>query len=140
VEAAQQAALAAYEGMWQAYDEAGRAPASNPDDPRLADHATGDALEALTTALGRLRSEGLVFEGTYVLQSPTVVELSPADSPTTAKIEDCQDTSGWVVVRADGEDYEDEPGGRRAVFADAELGDDGVWRVSGFAVREVGTC
>jgi hypothetical protein len=140
VAVAERLALAAYEGMWAAYDQAGRAPEADPDDPRLAEHATGDALEGLRTALGRLRDQGLVFEGTNVLLSPTVVELSPADSPTAAEIEDCHDTSGWVVVRADGGDYDDEPGGRRAVFADVERGDDGVWRVSGFAVREVGTC
>lgn len=140
VEAARSAALAAYAGMWRAYDQAGRAPAADPNDPRLAEFATGEALANLMTALGRLRDRGLVFEGTYELTSPEVVELSPADAPTSAKIEDCQDSSEWMVVRADGGDYEDEPGGRQAVFVDAVLDDDGTWRVSGFAVREVGTC
>lgn len=140
VQAARGAALAAYAGMWRAYDQAGRAPAADPDDPVLAQFAAGDALANLVTALGRLRDRGLVFEGSYELLASEVVELSPADAPTTAKVQGCQDSSGWRVVRAGGGDYEDEPGGRRAVFADAVLDDDGVWRVSGFAVREVGTC
>lgn len=136
----ERAALAAYEGMWAVYDRAGRAPAADPDYPQLAEYAAGDALDGLRTALGRLRDEGLVFEGSYVSLSPTVVELSPVDAPTTAKVEDCRDSSGWVVVRADGGEYEDEPGGRRAVFADVERADDGVWRVTSFAVQGVGTC
>lgn len=138
--AARSAALAAYTGMWQAYDQAGRAPAADPDDPALAQATTGDALEGLMAALGRLRDQGLVFEGTFELTATELVELSPADAPTSAKIEDCLDESGWEVVSADGGEYEDEPGGRRAVFADVELGDDGVWRVTGFALRAVGTC
>jgi hypothetical protein len=140
VEAARAASLAAYEGMWAAYDQAGRAPEANPDDPRLAEFATGEALANLRTALGRLRDQGLVFEGSFELTAPEVVELSPADAPTTAEIVDCQDSSDWRVVRADGRDYEDEPGGRQAVSVDVVLDEDGVWRVTGFAVREVGTC
>lgn len=140
VETPEQAVLAAFEGMWAAYDAAGRAPAADPDHPQLAEYAAGDALEGLRSALGRLRDEGLVFEGSYVSLSPTVVELSPADEPTSAKVEDCRDGSGWVVVRADGSEYEDEPGGRRAVFADVELSHDGQWRVTSFAVREAGSC
>lgn len=140
VEAARSAALAAYTGMWRAYDQAGRAPAADPDDPALAEVTSGDALEGLMTALGRLRDQGLVFEGTHELTATELVELSPTDAPTSAKIEDCLDESDWKVVRADGGEYEDEPGGRRAVFADVELGDDGLWRVTGFALRAVGTC
>lgn len=140
VQAAREAALAAYAGMWAAYDQAGRAPAADPADPRLAEFAAGDALANLMTALGRLREQGLVFDGSFALTSPEVVELSPADAPAAATIEDCQDSSNWRVVRADGEDYEDEPGGRQAVFVDVVREDDGVWRVAGFAVREVGTC
>lgn len=140
MEAARAAALAAFAGMWRAYDQAGLAPAADPDDPVLAEVTAGDALEGLMTALGKLRNQGLVFEGTYELTATEVVELSPEEAPTAAQIEDCLNSSEWVVVRADGGEYEDEPGGRRAVFADIEKGDDGVWRVTGFALRAVGTC
>lgn len=140
VSAAAQAALAAYAGMWAAYDEAGRAPQADPDHPALAQFVTRDALEGLRTGLGRLRERGLVFEGGYALTAPEVVDLDPPDAPTRAEVEDCLDSRDWVVVRADGGEYDDEPGGRRAVFADIELGEDGVWRVTGFALRAVGTC
>lgn len=79
VSAARQAALAAYAGMWAAYDEAGRAPQADPDHPALAQFVTRDALEGLRTGLGRLRERGLVFEGGYALTAPEVVDLDPPD-------------------------------------------------------------
>jgi hypothetical protein len=141
VEAARQSALQAYQGMWAAYGVAGRPPAANPDHPGLDQHATGEALTMLTDLLASFREDGLVIaEGSEVVHSPDVVELSPESAPTRARIEDCADSSGSVLVRADGEPFDDEPGGRRLIFADVEDEGEGVWKVSALAIGRVGSC
>ncbi|MPZ28584.1 MAG: amidohydrolase family protein [Micromonosporaceae bacterium] len=136
---AEQAALAVYRGMWQAYTEAGGPPEADPDGPGLGAHAASDALRVLVDGVTALRDQGLVTAGEVVL-NPVVVELSPEESPARARIEDCADTSGSSRVRADGEPFEDEPGGRRLVIATVEVTSGGVWKVVDFAVRRVGSC
>lgn len=136
---AELAALEAYRGMWAAFDQAGRAPQANPDDQRLAQYATGDALRVLVNGLASMRDDGLVADGDVVL-SPVVIELSPTTAPTEARIEDCADTSNSSLIRADGSPHEDEPGGRRTVTAVVEDTGGGIWKVTNFAVRQVGTC
>jgi len=138
-EAAEQAALAAYRGMWAAYDSAGQPPEADPDYPVLERYATGDALETLVAGLTSIRQAGLVLDG-EVVYSPTVTELSPPSAPNMARVEDCADSTSAARVRADGEPFEDEPGGRRRIVADVEVVDGGIWKVTGFAVREVGSC
>jgi hypothetical protein len=139
VAAAEQAVLAAYRGMWQAYQQAGQPPQADPDHPDLERYAAGDALAVLTDGLTDYRDQGLVFSGAPVL-SPEVAELSPPDDPAEATVEDCSDSSGFEVVRADGGPYEDEPGGRRLITAEVEKVGEGTWKVTSFAVREVGSC
>jgi hypothetical protein len=138
-EVAGRGALAAYTGMWAAYDAAGRPPAADPNSPELARYADGSALDALVNGLVSMSQSGLVFEGQVVF-APEVVNLSLASVPTRARIEDCADSSGSVRVRADGEPFEDEPGGLRRIFADLEQTGEGVWKVMSFAVLEVGSC
>jgi hypothetical protein len=136
---AERAALAAYTGMWAAYDAAGRPPAADPNNPEPARYADGSALDALVNGLVSMSESGLVFEGQVVF-APEVVDISPASAPTRARIEDCADSSGSVRVRADGEPFEDEPGGLRRIIADLEQTGEGVWKVTSFAVLEVGSC
>jgi endonuclease YncB( thermonuclease family) len=135
---ARAAALEAYRGMWAAFDWAGRAPRADPDDPRLARYATGDALRVLVNGLASMRDDGLVARGEVVL-SPEVVEVTPLTAPTRVRIEDCADTSNSALVRADGRPYQDAPGGWRLVIAELEDTGQG-WKVTGFAVRGVGSC
>jgi hypothetical protein len=139
VEAARNAVEQAYRGMWAAYDQAGRLPEANPSDSRLAIYAAGNAHQRLSAGLGAMQEEGLVIEGEVVL-SPEITELSPADSPMEARVEDCADSSDWRRVRADGEPFDDEPGGLRRIVADLEVTSDGSWKVTDFAVLEVGSC
>lgn len=139
VAAAEQAALAAYTGMWDAYNLAGQPPEANPNHPDLARYASGDALEMLTDLLAGFRDDGLVFSGELEL-APEVTRLSPQSDPDSARVEDCVDSSGWAVVRADGEPYEDEPGGQRLVFADVEDTGEGVWKVTVLSIGSVGSC
>lgn len=136
---AQQRALAAYEAMWAAYDDAGRAPAADHDDERLARHADGRALDILASGLASLRDQGLVIDGEVALY-PEVVQLSPAAHPTEAEVEDCGDTSDWLTVEADTGEVTDDPRGRQLVFATVRDVGDGEWKVVDFAIREVGSC
>lgn len=138
VAAAEQAVLETYRAMWDVYTQAGRPPVANPDDPRLERYATGDALRVLVRGLTSMRNQGLVTAGEMVL-SPRVTQLAPESSPTSAQVTDCADTADALRVRADGEPFEDEPGGQRLIVADLEDTGDG-WKVTAFGVRETGSC
>ena len=139
VEAAERAAIDAYLGMWAAYDAAGSPPSADPADPRLEQYAADGALEGLRSGLTSMKEGGLVIEGDALFY-PAVAEIGPAGTPTYAQIEDCADTTNSSRVRADGQPFEDEPGGRRRIVADLERSADGTWRVVDFAVLEVGSC
>ncbi|WP_144056923.1 hypothetical protein [Micromonospora lupini] len=131
-------ALAAYRGMWAAYDEAGMT--SNPDHPELAKFAVGDALKVLRSGLESDRREGLVGQG-KVAVNPSIQSLTPAAAPTQAKVRDCADTSGAARVRAtpNGTPFTDSPGGRRLVNATVSMVG-GSWKVASFGVQGVGSC
>ena len=133
------AVLAAYVGMWEAYESAGQPPAADPGSPVLARYAAGEALDALVNGLVSMRGAGLVFQGRVVF-APEVVEVSPASVPARARVEDCADSTGSARVRADGAPFADEPGGLRRIVAELERGRAGGWKVTSFAVLEVGSC
>jgi hypothetical protein len=133
------AVLAAYAGMWQAYESAGQPPGADPDDPALARHAAGEALDALVSGLVSMSRAGVVFQG-RVMFAPQVVELSPASMPARARVEDCADSTGSARVRVDGAPFADEPGGLRRIVAELERSRAGMWKVTSFAVLEVGSC
>jgi hypothetical protein len=139
VAVAEQAALEAYRCMWAAYDAAGRAPAANPDDDRLEQCATGDALQALVRGLTSMRDDGRVIDGEVAL-SPEVMLLEPEDSPVRAQVRDCGDSTNWLTVDLDTGEVTDDPRGRRLIVADLEDVGGGVWKVTLFGVREIGSC
>jgi hypothetical protein len=136
--AARAAVLEAYRGMWAAFDQAGRGPRADPDDPRLARYATGDALRVLVGGLASMREDGVVIDGEVVL-APEVVDLSPAHEPTRARVEDCGDSTNWLTVSLDTGRVSDGPRGRQLVIANLHHTADG-WKVVDFAVRGVGSC
>lgn len=131
-------AVAAYEAMWEAYDEAARDPQSDPEEAGLERYATGDALAMLTDLLASLRADGLVAQGS-IDHAPEVTEMSPEQAPTRVRVEDCADSSDRSVARADGGLFEDEPGGLRLIFADADK-EEGVWKVAALGIGRVGSC
>ncbi len=136
--AAVQAAVAAYRGMWQAYNSAIEVP--DPDSLDLARYATGRALSTLVSALKSVKAQGLKGTGQLVL-SPQVVKITPVDAPASVDIQDCQDDGATHVVRASpGSPYHDTPGGRRQCLATVERQTDGSWKVIQFSLRGVGTC
>ena len=84
-EAATRAAiLDAYRKAFDAFVAVASDPKATPEDPRLAEHKTGNALTAAQAGIFRLRTDGQIFTGTVELH-PTVVEMGGG----TAIVTDC---------------------------------------------------
>jgi hypothetical protein len=135
-EQASQAAIDAYVGMQRAFLKA--TETADPAHPDLAKYATGEALTRLTDALKNYQTQGLRGRGDVAFH-PSIESLAPADAPTKAQVRDCMDTSKTSLFKANGDPYQDEPGGLRLVRADVERVD-GIWKVTGFGVHGVGSC
>lgn len=134
--AAKAAAVEAYEGMWNAYAKAGET--ADQKAPTIRRYATGNARTRIVAALLGYREDGLVTKGRLKM-SPKVTSLKPTAEPTTVEILDCADSTHWTThKRATGEKV-DEPAGRREITATVVL-DDGVWKVSDFDAKDVGSC
>ncbi|SFO05469.1 hypothetical protein [Amycolatopsis rubida] len=135
---AKQKASTAYLGMWE--DVAAVATTSDWQSPRLADHATGDALSVLSRQMYADHYNGLITKGKPV-NTPVVQSAEPQDAPKTVMIRDCSDATNWLKYRADnGQPADNEPGGKHLINAEVKLAVDGSWRVTRFAVEGTGTC
>ena len=133
-----QDAVATYRDMWQAYDAAVAVP--DPEYPALTRYATGSALHTLVSGLQSLKKRGLKGTGSVTV-SPKVTAVSPIAAPTHVAISDCLDDAASHIVRAGpGPAYSDSPGGRHLTLADVQRQSDGSWKVTGFGVRDAGTC
>ncbi|GAA1291621.1 hypothetical protein GCM10009634_44050 [Saccharothrix xinjiangensis] len=135
---AEHAALAAYRGMWHAFAFAGKT--SDWQSAALGKHATGVALNNLTRGLYADHHNGLVTKG-EARHEAKAVSVEPADNPTKIMIADCSDSTEASKYRADnGRLADDTPGERRLINGQVELQVDRSWKVTDFAVHEVGTC
>jgi hypothetical protein len=135
---AEQRALDAYRGMWSAYAKAGLT--ANPDEPDLAKYAAGDALNTLTRGLTNYRTAGHILKGD-VVNSPSVAGSGASVDPSSVNIADCLDGSRFLVyVAATGALADNVPGGRRSTTAVVADAGGGIWKVTSFAVKAVGTC
>ena len=135
---AEELALAAYRGMWQAYRKAGLA--ADPDEPDLHRYASGRALSTLQGALAAARRDGHVIKGELGLD-PRIETVSPSTQPTTIGVIDCLNTESFLTYTTSGDPVDDEPGGRRLTRATVtNLGTDGGWKVTGLGIQAVGTC
>ncbi|WP_228714288.1 MULTISPECIES: hypothetical protein [Pseudonocardiaceae] len=135
---AKQKAIAAYLGMWS--DMATAATTSDWQSSTLAQNATGEALQTISRSLYADHYNGLVTKGRPV-NHPEVASVDPQDKPTSVTITDCGDSTDWLKYHADsGELADDEPGGRRHIEALVKKAVDGSWKVTTFAVHEVGSC
>lgn len=135
---AREQAVEAYLGMWRDMAEAGKT--SDWDSPGLARHATGGALSVISRSLYADHLNGLVSKG-EPKNYPKVTKVDPSANPTTVMISDCGDSTHWLMYRKDtGELADDKPGGRRDITAEVKRQKGGGWKVTRFAVWEVGSC
>lgn len=132
------AALEAYRGMWADFAEAGRT--SDWQSSKLGQHATGYALTNMSRVLYANQANGVVSKGEPKLD-PSVSSMKPADDPTSVTVGDCGDSTDFLTYRvSDGKLADDTPGGRRKISAVVDRQSDGSWKVSDFAIRDIGTC
>lgn len=132
-----QDALAAYEGMWQAFSVASET--ADWQSPNLARFASGLALSQLVENLQANEVRGIETRGTFVT-SPRVTSAEPPGNPDVVRLLDCGDDSGTMRVRAeDGTPIEGSTGGRHRIDAEVRLVD-GLWTVVDFRLRETGSC
>lgn len=137
-EIAREEALAAYQGMWADFVEAGAT--SDWQSPSLGRYATGVALTNLTRGLYADSVNGLVTRGEPVL-SPEVSSVEPSGDPTRAVVTDCGDSRQSLKYRqSDGRPVNAGSGGRRLINAVVERQPDGSWKVTDFGVQELGSC
>lgn len=133
---AEEAALQAYESMWDVVVEASHAGESNPSELEL--YASNEALALMRQTLEGAAEDEADVRGEPVLH-PEVVEVSPEDAPDTVTLLDCLDGSEWVEQDgAESEEGEASSGNRQV---DATVSSDGLsWRVSELRIWEPGTC
>lgn len=138
VELARTNAVSAYRGMWEGFADAGAT--SDQDSQLLGQHAAGAALDKLKRSLRSDREKGLVSKGKPVLD-PKTSDVQTADVPTRVVITDCGDSTNWLKYRKDSDLLADDvPGGRRLIKAAVDKQPDGTWKVSDYAVHEIGSC
>lgn len=118
----QAAAVAAYRAFWQDFLAVGAV--MNPEDPRLADHATGEQLAAVRKSFLAGKAAGNVIRGTLDL-APKVVN---ADA-TTVALSDCYGDQTGLYNAATGAREDKETQVRLLVTATVTLVD-GVWKVA----------
>jgi hypothetical protein len=138
VDQAGQAALAAYQGMWQDFFAA--AATADWQSPSLGQHATGTALNTMTRGLYSDHYNGLVTKGVPT-HDARVSSMEPPESPTKVIVTDCSDSTHSLKYRADnGQLADNTPGGRRLINGIVQRQGDGSWKVTEFGVHEVGSC
>ncbi|MFV2196729.1 hypothetical protein [Nocardiopsis sp. LOL_012] len=123
----EEAALAAYTGMWDAVVTASHEGSGGSD--ALERHAVGGALALMTEAL-----QGAVTAGADVSGEPVLAPEVLVESSDRAQVTDCLDDTSWGFASQPAAGV-----GPRLV--EARLIHDGLaWRVSDLRIWEPGTC
>ena len=133
---AEQAALAAYQGMWDDLVKVTNAPDADP--AMLDAHASDRALQVLKYGLRQQRDEGVIGKGAPRLD-PRVISAVPQGRPTTFTLRDCVDDTHWLQYLKSGVLKNEVPGGHHLADATIEL-KSGAWKVTYLYLHEVGTC
>jgi hypothetical protein len=126
------AALAAYRAYWA--DVVAASHTADSGSPRLDDHARGQPVTAIRDHLRQLQQAGLVDRGDIGL-APRVVSL---DS-TTARIQECQDLTGFLKHGARTGELRDQPSGNRYLAEATVTRIGGQWKVTKVA-QAVSVC
>lgn len=135
VSAAGAAAVSAYTGMWVDFDRA--ATTANWSDPALADHAAGQALNTLRTALQADHRHGLVGRG-QIITHARAARLTPPKEPDRVLVSDCPDQSQWRTQDQAGQLHTPDARRRRVIATVDRQGT--AWRVTRLAIQGLGTC
>lgn len=139
-EAARQA-LAAYRAAFADWAAVSAVPnTADYQSPRLADHLSGQALETVTGSVYvNTNVDQAISKGAPVLH-PSVGEVVPANDPNQVVVDDCVDTTSWLLWTSDGKHlFNDVPGGNRKTQSLVTYAD-GAWKVSQMYMQKVGTC
>jgi hypothetical protein len=116
------AAVAAYRAFWQAYLAA--ADPMSPEDPRLAEHATGEELGTVRKAFLAYKAAGQVIRGTLDL-APKAVSVMV----DIVLVRDCYDDQTGVYSVATGARQDQENPQRHLVTATV-VNESGTWKVA----------
>jgi hypothetical protein len=127
---ADEEALKAYTGMIGAWTEA--AKTSDAGAPELRKYAQDQALKALTSDLVINKTRKLVAKGAPII-SPRAIDARPVETPKDVVVQDCLDTTNWLLYKGSGDLADDVPGDRRQVKALVRK-TDGAWKVVGFGI------
>ncbi|WP_186782502.1 hypothetical protein [Streptomyces sp. CBG9] len=135
--AEEQAALAAYQGMWRAHAVA--VQKASEKGTRIEDYASGEALATIRQDIRTMREAGTRANGKLGHEPKAKVDLK--SSPPTATITDCLDLKDWETTR-DGKPLPlpSEQPMRYRTTAQAEQWDDGRWRVIQYTQHGEQTC
>jgi hypothetical protein len=113
------------------------AKTSDAGSSELRQYARDQALKVVVTSLFSGQHRKLVANGAPV-SSPEVVDARPVDAPTDVVVQDCLDSTDWLLYKASGELADDVPGERRLMKALVRK-TDGIWKVDGL-VNTGSTC
>ncbi len=130
--AAKAAVLASYRAYWA--DVVAASQTADWQSPRLDDHARGQPVQATRNHLLLLRQQALVGRGDMRL-APKIVSLKA----NAAKIEDCQDLTGFLKHDAKTGALRDRPSGNRYMAKATLTRIDGQWLVTQVA-QAVAVC
>ncbi|MFH9390330.1 hypothetical protein ACH4KV_26650 [Streptomyces albidoflavus] len=135
--AEEQAALAAYQGMWRAHAVA--VQKASEKGTRIEDYASGEALATIRQDIRTMREAGTRANGKLGHEPKAKVDLK--SSPPTATITDCLELKDWETTR-DGKPLPlpSEQPMRYRTTAQAEQWDDGRWRVIQYTQQGEQTC
>ncbi len=131
-------ALAAYRGMWQDFTKAERTSDWQSGD--LAHHAIGVALTNLSRALYADHRNGIITKGQTAF-NPHVQSVQPVTGDAVkVVVRDCADTAKALKYYVSSGKEVGGGGGQRRITGVVEKQADGSWKVSDFAVEDLGTC
>lgn len=131
-------ALAAYRGMWQDFAQASKT--ADWQSAGLGQHATGVALTNMSRALYADHLNGFVTKGEPRLD-PRVQSLEPTSGePVKVIVADCADSTHALKYYASSGAPVGGGGGRRRITGIVEKQSNGSWKVSDYAVQDLGSC
>lgn len=130
------AVVAAYTAMWSDYST--DLLTANWQNPISANHATGQALQAIENALAVDGHHGWIGKGAP--DPHPVVKSLTMSPPASAEVVDCVDlTRALLYVAATGKLKDSTPGSWYLVDAGLVM-KDGEWKVSTLAMGKAGSC